>query len=70
MLKVTVESDTMSFMVKDKDAESSEDCINLMSIVLNQMFNEGIELYTYEPEDGSIYIEPDQPKDHIEHEGM
>jgi len=70
MLKVTVESDTMSFMVKDKDAESSEDCINLMSIVINQMFNEGIELYTYEPEDGSIYIEQDQPKDHIEHEGM
>ena len=70
MLKVTVESDTMSVMVKDKDAESSEDCINLMSIVLNQMFNESIELYTYEPEDGSIYIEQDQPKDHIEHEGM
>lgn len=70
MLKVTVESDTMSMMVKDKDAESSEDCINLMSIVLNQMFNESIELYTYEPEDGSIYIEQDQPKDHIQHEGM
>lgn len=70
MLKVTVESDTMSLMVKDKDADSSEDCINLMSIVLNQMFNESIELYTYEPEDGSIYIEQDQPKDHIEHEGM
>ena len=70
MLKVTVESDTMSVMVKDKDAESSEDCINLMSIVLNQMFNESIELYTYEPEDGSIYIEQDQPKDHIQHEGM
>lgn len=70
MLKVTVESDTMSLMVKDKDAESSEDCINLMSIVLNQMFNESIELYTYEPEDGSIYIEQDQPKDHIQHEGM
>jgi len=70
MLKVTVESDTMSIMVKDKDAESSEDCITLMSIVLNQMFNESIELYTYEPEDGSIYIEQDQPKDHIQHEGM
>ena len=70
MLKVTVESDTMSMMVKDKDADSSEDCINLMSIVLNQMFNESIELYTYEPEDGSIYIEQDQPKDHIQHEGM
>lgn len=70
MLKVTVESDTMSLMVKDKDADSSEDCINLMSIVLNQMFNESIELYTYEPEDGSIYIEQDQPKDHIQHEGM
>ena len=69
MIKVTIETDDMSFTVKDKKAEGRDDCLNLMTVAMDNAYG-GVNMLYIDDEDTSIYIEQDQPKDHIQHEGM
>ena len=69
MIKVTIETDDMSFTVKDKKAEGKDDCLNLMTVAMDNAYG-GVNMLYIDDEDTSIYIEQDQPKDHIQHEGM
>ena len=69
MIKVTIETDDMSFTVKDKKAEGKDDCLTLMTVAMDNAYG-GVNMLYIDDEDTSIYIEQDQPKDHIQHEGM
>ncbi len=69
MIKVTIETDDMSFTVKDKKAEGRDDCLTLMTVAMDNAYG-GVNMLYIDDEDTSIYIEQDQPKDHIQHEGM
>jgi len=64
MLKVTIETGDMSVMLKDNDAYSIEDCNDMLEAVKFTIFG------VRESEEEAIYIEQDQPQDHIQHEGM
>lgn len=71
MLNVTLENEELSITMKDNDAYSIEDCVDLLSRAVSAVWGEDIELKIDLCEDDkAIYIEQDQPKDHIEHEGM
>ena len=67
---VTIETNKLSIKVKDGNAETIEDFIALVSRAASAVFEEDVELLKDETEDDTVYIETDQPKDHIEHEGM
>jgi len=69
MIKVTIETDDMSYTVKDKNAESKDDCLILMTVAMDNAFG-GVNMLHLDEEDTPIYIEQNQPKDHIQHEGM
>ena len=64
MLKVTIETEDMSVMLKDNDAYSIEDCNDMLETVKFTIFG------VRESEEEAIYIQQDQPHDHIQHEGM
>ena len=71
MIRITVENEELSVTMKDADAYSIEDCVDLLSRAMSAVWGEDIELkIDLFEDDKAIYIEPDQPKDHIEHEGM
>jgi hypothetical protein len=69
MIKVTIETDDMSFTIKDKNAEGKDDCLTLLTVAMDNAFG-GVGMLYLDEEDTSIYIEQNQPKDHIQHEGM
>jgi len=71
MLNVTRENEELSVTMKDADAYSIEDCVDLLSRAVSAVWGEDIELkIDLFEDDKAIYIEQDQPKDHIQHEGM
>ena len=70
MIKVTIETDDMSFTIKDKKAEGKDDCLTLLTVAMDNAFGGVGMLYLDEEDNIPIYIEQNQPKDHIQHEGM
>ena len=52
------------------DGESLQDAIELAQKVIGWAFEQQIELQIVEEEDDAIYIETNQPKDHVLHDGM
>ena len=52
------------------DGESMQDAVELAQKVIGWAFEEIIELKVAEKEDDAIYIETNQPKDHVLHDGM
>ena len=69
MMEITVKWDEVTISIKRENAESIDDCIELV--------NEALAYHGYDigealplEEDDNIYIECDQPKDHVQHEGM
>ena len=69
MIELKLTKDNTSISLKS-DGEYIEDAIDLAQKVIGWAFEEQIELVILEPKDEAIYIETNQPKDHVEHEGM
>ena len=69
MLAITLTKDNTSMSLKT-DGESLQDAIELAQKVIGWAFEQQIELQIVEEEDDAIYIEPNQPKDHVLHDGM
>ena len=69
MMEIKLTKDNTSISLKS-DGESIQDAIELAEKVCGWAFEQIIELQIVEPEDDNIYIETNQPKDHVEHEGM
>tara|TARA_R100001510_G_C7588028_1_gene158678 strand:- start:373 stop:582 length:210 start_codon:yes stop_codon:yes gene_type:complete len=69
MLEIMLRKNNESISIKD-DGESMEDAIELAQKVIGWAFQEIIELQIVQEKDDAIYIETNQPKDHVEHEGM
>lgn len=68
---VAIETNELSVKVKDGSAETIEDFLVLASRAASAIFEEDVELQLVDtPDDDAVYIEPDQPKDHVQHEGM
>ena len=66
MLKVKIETDDLSVELKDSHCDASEENAQLLfKGILQLVF--GVE-ESESPD--AIYIEQNQPKDHIQHEGM
>ena len=72
MIKVTIENEDLLVAIKDNDAWTVEDACDLISRAMTNVYGYDIEveIVASKQEDTSIYIEQDQPKDHIQHEGM
>ena len=82
MINVTIENEELSITIKDNDAYSIEDCVDLLSRAATAVFGECIELLLDNADptewvedanlnrDKTIYIEKNQPHDHVVHEGM
>ena len=70
MINVTIENEDLSITIKDNDAYSIEDCVEVLSRALTAVFGEDIELLVDTGDDEAVYIEQDQPHDHVVHEGM
>jgi hypothetical protein len=70
MINVTIENEDLSITIKDNDAYSIEDCVEVLSRALTAVFGEDIELLVDTGDDETVYIEQDQPHDHVVHEGM
>lgn len=66
MLKVKIETDDLLVEVKDTHCDATEDNAQLLWQSLLQLVF-GVE-ESESPD--AIYIEQNQPKDHIQHEGM
>ena len=66
-LKLTKDNTSMSLKT---DGENIEDAVELAQKVIGWAFEEQIELVILEPKDEAIYIETNQPKDHVLHDGM
>ena len=66
-LKLTKDNTSMSLKT---DGENIEDAVELAQKVIGWAFEEQIELVILEPKDEAIYIQTNQPKDHVQHEGM
>ena len=72
MIEVTISWDNISVTIKNEEAENIQDCVELLQEALNY-HNDDIQLSWCEfeeSEDDAIYIQQDQPQDHIQHEGM
>ena len=69
MLAITLTKDNTSMSLKT-DGESIQDAIELAQKVIGWAFEQQIELQIVEEEDDAIYIETNQPKDHVLHDGM
>jgi len=52
------------------NGETIDDFCDLASTVLSWGAQQPIDCVAEEDEDDAIYIETDQPEDHIQHEGM
>ena len=57
-------------MTLKTDGESLQDAVELAQKVIGWGFEQIIELKVAEKEDDAIYIETNQPKDHVLHDGM
>ena len=57
-------------MTLKTDGESLQDAVELAQKVIGWGFEQIIELKVVEEEDDAIYIERNQPKDHVLHDGM
>tara|TARA_R100000278_G_scaffold50052_1_gene42634 strand:+ start:4420 stop:4641 length:222 start_codon:yes stop_codon:yes gene_type:complete len=57
-------------MTLKTDGESLQDAVELAQKVIGWGFEQIIELKVVEEEDDAIYIETNQPKDHVLHDGM
>lgn len=69
MIGITVETDDMKIMIKDNDAYTIEDAVDLTSRAMSIQFGEDVEL-SFIQEDDNIYIQKNPPRDNIQHEGM
>lgn len=70
MIKITVENEDLLVAIRDNDAWTVEDACDLISRAMTNVYGYDIEVEIVASKDDAIYIEPDQPKDHIQHEGM
>ena len=67
MIKVRIEIDDMLVELKDSHCDATQDNADLLwSALKSVVFDVDEEV----EQDDVIYIEQDQPKDHIQHEGM
>jgi hypothetical protein len=71
MHEVTLKKGNMAVTLSNKDGESKAELIELMSTALSWIEEDTILLDEVEClEDESVYIEPNPPRDNIQHEGM
>ena len=69
-MQITLGSNNMSITLKS-DGETPEDAVNLAEKSISWLFDQSIKLAIIDDEeDDNIYIESDQPKDHVLHDGM
>lgn len=52
------------------DGETVEEAADLASKVFTWMYQTPVELFIMDEEDDNLYIEPNPPRDNIQHEGM
>jgi hypothetical protein len=71
MHEVTLKQGNMAVTLSNEDGESREELIELISTALSWIEEDTIVLGEYEiEEDDNLYIEPNPPRDNIQHEGM
>jgi hypothetical protein len=71
MQQITLKKGNMAVTLSNEDGESREELIVLMSTALSWIEEDTIVLGECEiEEDDNLYIEPNPPRDNIQHEGM
>jgi len=70
MIRLELQVDNYTVVIQREDAEGVDDCVSILNEIFDCHPNIEGEIELIEEEDDNIYIEPNQPKDHIEHEGM
>jgi hypothetical protein len=71
MQEITLKNGNMAITISKPEGESREDLIELMSTALSWIEEETIVLGECEvEEEETLYIEPNPPRDNIQHEGM
>ncbi len=71
MHEVTLKRGNMAVTLSNEDGESREELIELISTALSWIEEDAIVLGECEiEEDDNLYIEPNPPRDNIQHEGM
>ena len=71
MQQITLKKGNMAVTLSNEDGESREELIVLMSTALSWIEEDTIVLAECEiEEEETLYIEPNPPRDNIQHEGM
>jgi hypothetical protein len=71
MQEITLKNGNMAITISKPEGESREDLIELMSTAVSWIEGETIVLGECEvEEEETLYIEPNPPRDNIQHEGM
>tara|TARA_E500000178_G_C16399921_1_gene478200 strand:- start:211 stop:423 length:213 start_codon:yes stop_codon:yes gene_type:complete len=70
MIEITIKVNNIGVTLKNPDADSVEECVELTQTAISWCYGQSVEIEMVEEEDDNIYIQTDPPEDHIQHEGM